>query len=107
VCRAPPSGHRRGRRGEACARVVRDESSDSFTRRLDLRKETSLLVAYGGGFGHGSLDVPAIDDLMAELSDPGGEAGVANRRRTHVNTAAAGAEVERRTDDGHLSLSGL
>jgi hypothetical protein len=94
-------------RHEACARVVRDESSDSLTRRLDLRKEAGLLVAYCGGFRHGSLDVPAIDDLVAELSDPGGEACIANRRRTHVNAAAAGAEVERRTDNGHLSLSGL
>ena len=31
-------------RHEPCARVVRDELSDSLARRLDLRKEASVLV---------------------------------------------------------------
>ena len=40
-----------------------------------------------------------VDDLAAELREPLGEPGVADRRRAHVDAAAPRAEVERRADD--------
>ena len=40
-----------------------------------------------------------VDDVAAELLEPFGEPGVADRRRAHVDAAAPRAEVERRPDD--------
>jgi hypothetical protein len=45
------------------------------------------------------LDVPEVDRLEAELLDSRIEAGVADRRRAHVDAAAPRTEVESRADD--------
>jgi hypothetical protein len=38
---------------------------------------------------------------MAKLSDPIGKARVSDRRRTHVDSTAAGAKIEGRPDHGN------
>ena len=54
-----------------------------------------------------SLDVAQVHVLVAELPETRCQPRVANRRRTHVNTAAPGAEVERGADDGDFAAGWL
>ena len=49
--------------------------------------------------GIGAGQIALVDDRVAERRDLLAEAGDAQRRRPHVDAAAAAAEVERDADD--------
>ena len=84
-----------------------DELCDLLARLLDLRQEPRLLVAVGDGLGDGSPDVALVHRGHADLVEPRLEPRVADRRRPHVDAAAALAEIEWRTDDRNRALVGL
>ena len=92
------------KRDECVSRRLGNELGDVPTRLLDLRQEAGVLVDDGSRLGHSRAHVSAIDVLVAELGNARGKAGVPNRRRTHVNAAAPGAEVERGADNGNFAL---
>ena len=58
-----------------------------------------MRIAHVGRLGHRRADVAPVDHLAAELADPRLELRVADRRRAHVDPAAAGAEIEPGPDD--------
>ncbi len=71
-------------------------------RGLDLRQVARRRVRLLGRLEHGGLDVAPVEHLVAEALEAVVQAGVADRRRAHVDAAAARAEVERGADDRDL-----
>jgi hypothetical protein len=80
-----------------------DLASDATAGLEDLRQEAGPLRSPCASFRERSLDVAAILDLHAGADEPIPQARVADRRRAHVHTAATGPEVERGSDDCHVS----
>ena len=73
----------------------------------DLLEVAGALVSRAGErLDHGGGEVALVDDLAPQAPDLLDEAGVAHRRRSHVDAPAAGAEVERDPDDGHRGADG-
>ena len=68
-------------------------------------QEARALVVERRRLGHRRLDVPVVSHVVAKALQTLLEARVADRRRPHVDAAAALPEVERRTDDRDLALS--
>jgi hypothetical protein len=65
----------------------------------DLIQEPGALGARLTRLGDRRLNVPAVLDFDPGTLEPLAEARVADRRRAHVDAAAARAEIERRSDD--------
>ena len=74
----------------------------------NLLQIAGVLAAKSLGFGNFDEDITAVGDLVAQRLKPRLEAGNAHGRGAHVDPAAAGAHVQRNTDDanapGGLSL---
>ena len=66
-------------------------------------EEPGLRAPARGRLGDGSVHVAPVLAVDPELLKPVLETRVADRGRTHVDTAAARAEIERSADDGRLS----
>ena len=86
----------------------RNELRHTVAELEDLWQEARPVVARLGRLRDGRIDVAEVDGHDAELLfkvllEP----GVADRRRAHVDAAAARSEIERRPDQGHLALSRL
>jgi len=81
------------------------EPGHTAARRLDLGQVTRSLVRLVGGLLHGRLDVAPVHTAVADPGQPVVQARVPNRRRTHVDAASAGAEIEGRADDRDLLAS--
>ena len=78
--------------------AARNELGDPVGRVLDLREKAGVLVTGVGCLCDRGLDVAQVHVVVAELPETRCQPRVANRRRTHVNAATTGAEVERGTD---------
>src|SRR5919202_1759036 len=76
-----------------------DQVGDSFASLLDLRKETNALVPHGARLCDRCGDVAPVLTATPEVLDPRFQPGVADRRGTHVDTAAPRTEIESRADD--------
>ena len=87
---------------ELVARSARHETGDSLRGILDLRQEAGALVSGSRRLCNSRLDVAEIDVFVTQVGYSRGEPGIANRRRTHVNTAAPRAKVESGSDHGNL-----
>ena len=79
-----------------------DMAGNALAHRTNLREESCAFVTRLCCFGSRGLDIAEIDRLVTDLLQPRIQTGIANGRRSHVNTAPPGAEVERRTDYGDL-----
>jgi len=64
-----------------------------------------MRIVVSRGLGHLSRHVAAVDAVNAERHEAVFQAGVADRRRTHVDASPARPEVERRADDRGLHLT--
>ena len=84
-----------------------DEIRDPFAARLDLVQKADALAADRDRFGHRRLDVSPVHRAPADPGEPSLQARVADRRRPHVDAAAASAEIERRADHGDRLLRPL
>src|SRR6185503_6916926 len=82
----------------------RDSARDSLAGVLDLGEKARLRIAGPSRFRDHRLDVPPVRALEPEPGEAVVQAGVANRGRAHVDTAAARAEVEGSPDDSELSF---
>ena len=80
----------------------RDEPGDAAARGLDLGQVARARSVSSVASEHGSLDVAPVEDVVADRGEPVVEPRVADGRRTHVDAAAARAEVERGADDRDL-----
>ena len=83
----------------ALADVAFAEENASFGFGINSREQ--LFVR---DLGHRDEHVPPVDARAAEALDPLLEPGVADRRGAHVDAAAAGPQVQRGSDHGHLPL---
>src|SRR5581483_11072968 len=86
------------------AGCVGDEPGEPVAEIEDLIEVAGTRAAHRRRLDDGRDDVAGVGDprsqLLGELLL---EAGIADRRRPHVDAAAPGAEVERRADDGNLT----
>lgn len=89
------------------AHGARHESRNLLTRLLDRVEEPHALAADRCRLGNRAFDVAPVDDTAAEAVDPRRKAGVPDRRRPHVHTAPASAQVEARPDEHDRSGSRL
>ena len=76
-----------------------DEPGDPSAGLEDLGEVARALVAERGRLLHGGLHVAAVLDLVAKPAKPLFQTRVADRRRSHVDTATPLAEIERGADD--------
>ena len=102
----PRPNRRRGcdrRRARAASRPLESESSAVWYSCLahlgDVVDVLLALVAPLLRFGNRRRQIAAIDDRLAELRQAFAEPGDAERRRPHVDAAAAAAKVQRHADD--------
>jgi hypothetical protein len=78
-----------------------DAPGDAPARLLDLVEVAQPLVPDARRFRHGGRHISQVHAADAELAEPVRETRVANRGRAHVDTPAAGAQVEACPDHGH------
>jgi hypothetical protein len=83
---------------------VADAPGDALAGAAYLRQEARPRIAARRRLGHGGLDVAPVRAVAPERGQPLLETRVADRRRAHVDAAAAGTEVERCTDDRYPAL---
>ena len=81
-----------------------DEPRNPLARLLDLREEARALVVQRGLLRLRARHIPSVAHLVPEAAKPLLEPRRTHRRRPHVDTAPALAEVERGPDDRHVSL---
>ena len=86
-------------RPRALAHGLLDERRELRAGVEDLREVARALVHERERLRHRRDDVAAVGDGKPDLGQPLVEAGVADRRRPHVDTAPGLAEVEGCTDD--------
>jgi hypothetical protein len=77
------------------------ELGHALTGLLDLIEIAHALVSDAGRLGHRGLDVAQVEASDSKLHQPSREPGVANGRRTHVDTPTSRAEVEAGADHRH------
>jgi hypothetical protein len=91
-------------RERTAPRRVRHTTGYELARVVDLGQKARSLVAQSGRLGDSRLHIAFVSNLVAQALESLLETGIADRRRAHVDTAAALAKVERGADDGDLPL---
>ena len=84
----------------AALTCLADERRDAPARALDRVEVARTRIADLGRLWKPGADVAPVDAAAPEPLDPLLETGVSDRRRAHVDTAPARAQIEARADHG-------